>query len=64
LLRQKAPCNDDDYLTIGNAMLHVALTKRRVPHEYRVRDGAHAWSYWRSGLLEALKFIGSSFHKP
>ncbi len=57
-------CGDDDYLTIGNAMLHVALTKRQIPHEYRVRDGAHVWSYWRSGLLEALKFIGSSFHKP
>lgn len=57
-------CGDDDYLTIGNAMLHVALTKRQIPHEYRVRDGAHMWSYWRSGLSEALKFIGTSFHKP
>jgi enterochelin esterase-like enzyme len=57
-------CGDDDYLAIGNAMLHVALTKRQIPHEYRVRDGAHTWSYWRSGLVEALKFIGSSFHKP
>jgi enterochelin esterase-like enzyme len=57
-------CGDDDYLAIGNAMLHVAFTKRQIPHEYRVRDGAHTWSYWRSGLVEALKFIGSSFHKP
>ena len=57
-------CGDDDYLTIGNAMLHIALTKRQIPHEYRVRDGAHTWSYWRSGLLDALKFIGNSFHKP
>ncbi len=57
-------CGDDDYLTTGNAMLHVALTQRQIPHEYRVRDGAHAWSYWRGGLLEALKFIGTSFHKP
>lgn len=57
-------CGDDDYLTIGNAMLHVALTKRQIPHEYRVRDGAHAWSYWRSGLLDALKFIGLGFRKP
>ena len=57
-------CGDDDYLTIGNAMLHIALTKKQIPHEYRVRDGAHSWSYWRSGLLDALKFIGNSFHKP
>ena len=62
-VRMYLDCGDDDYLTIGNAMLHVALSERRIPHEYRVRDGAHNWSYWRSGLLDALKFIGSSFHK-
>ncbi len=56
-------CGDDDYLTIGNAMLHVALTRKKIPHEYRVRDGTHTWSYWRSGLLDALKFVGNSFHK-
>ena len=56
-------CGDDDYLTIGNSMLHIAMTKRKIPHEYRVRDGSHTWSYWRSGLLDALKFIGTSFHK-
>jgi enterochelin esterase-like enzyme len=57
-------CGDDDYLTVGNATLHIVLTKRQVPHEFRVRDGSHTWSYWRSGLLEALKFIGTGFHKP
>jgi S-formylglutathione hydrolase FrmB len=57
-------CGDDDYLTVGNAMLHIVLTQKQIPHEYRVRDGAHSWSYWRSGLIDALKFIGSSFHKP
>jgi len=56
-------CGDDDYLTIGNAMVHVALTKKQIPHEYRVRDGKHSWSYWRSGLVDALKFIGTSFHR-
>jgi enterochelin esterase-like enzyme len=56
-------CGDDDYLTIGNAMLHVALTEKKIPHEYRVRDGAHNWTYWRTGLVDGLKFIGDSFHK-
>ena len=56
-------CGDDDFLTIGNAMLHVALTDKKIPHEYRVRDGAHNWTYWRSGLVDGLKFIGASFHK-
>lgn len=55
-------CGDDDALTVGNAMLHIALLDRKIPHEYRARDGAHTWSYWRSGLPDALKFIGTSFH--
>lgn len=57
-------CGDDDYLTVGNAMFHIALKKKGVRHEYRVRDGAHRWSYWRSGLVDALKFIGVGFHQP
>lgn len=55
-------CGDDDALTVGNAMLHIALLERKIPHEYRARDGAHTWSYWRTGLPDALKFIGQSFH--
>lgn len=55
-------CGDDDALTVGNAMLHLSLLDRKIPHEYRARDGAHTWSYWRTGLPDALKFIGVSFH--
>jgi enterochelin esterase-like enzyme len=55
-------CGDDDALTVGNAMLHITLLDRKIPHEYRVRDGAHTWSYWRTGLPDALKFIATSFH--
>lgn len=56
-------CGDDDFLTEGNCLLHIALSKKRVPHEYRVRDGAHTWTYWRTGITDALKFIGDSFHQ-
>lgn len=56
-------CGDDDALTIGNSMLHIALLDRQIPHEYRVRDGAHTWSYWRTGLPDALTFIATSFHR-
>ena len=57
-------CGDDDVLSEGNAMLHIELHNLGIPHEYRVRDGGHTWSYWRSGLPEGLKFIGTSFHQP
>ncbi len=56
-------CGDDDFLTKGNCLLHIALTEKRVPHEYRVRDGGHTWTYWRTGITDALKFIGDSFHQ-
>lgn len=56
-------CGDDDALSVGNAMLHLALVDRKIPHEYRVRDGAHTWAYWRTGLPDALRFIAMSFHR-
>lgn len=57
-------CGDDDFLYKGNSTLHILFRDKGVHHEYRVRDGEHRWSYWRSGLLEGLRFIGKSFHLP
>jgi enterochelin esterase-like enzyme len=56
-------CGDDDFLTRGNCLLHILLTEKKVPHEYRVRDGAHNWTYWRTGITDALQFIGDSFRQ-
>lgn len=56
-------CGDDDFLIKGNCLLNIALTEKNVPHEFRVRDGAHNWTYWRTGITEALQFIGESFHQ-
>jgi S-formylglutathione hydrolase FrmB len=56
-------CGDDDFLTKGNALLHIALTEKKVPHEFRMREGGHTWDYWRSGIIPALEFIGKSFHQ-
>jgi len=56
-------CGDDDFLTKGNCLLHILLTDKKIPHEFRVRDGSHNWTYWRTGIVDALKFIGDSFHQ-
>ncbi len=56
-------CGDDDFLFKGNALLHGLLLDRKVPNELRVRDGGHSWPYWRSGIVEGLKFIGRGFHR-
>lgn len=54
---------DDDFLFEGNAMLHIAMRKREIPHEFRVRDGAHNWTYWRTHIFEGLKFAGKHFSR-
>ncbi|MFC2118815.1 alpha/beta hydrolase [Bacteroidota bacterium] len=56
-------CGDDDFLYAGNSTLHIILRDRKIPHEYRVRDGAHSWVYWRTGIIDALKFFGKGFHR-
>jgi S-formylglutathione hydrolase FrmB len=54
-------CGDDDYLIEGSCTLHILMNKRKIAHEFRVRDGAHDWTYWRTALPDVLKFVGLSF---
>ncbi|MEM9141845.1 MAG: alpha/beta hydrolase-fold protein [Bacteroidota bacterium] len=56
-------CGDDDFLYEGNSLVHIAMTKKEIPHEYRVRDGAHNWTYWRESLPEVLHFVSQAFHQ-
>lgn len=62
-MRLYIDCGDDDFLSADNARLHALLKDKGIDHQYRMRDGAHNWTYWRTGLLDALKFIGGSFHQ-
>lgn len=55
-------CGDDDFLYEGNALVHIAMRKKEIPHEYRVRDGAHNWKYWRESLVDVLQFISARFN--
>jgi len=56
-------CGDDDFLFDGNLRFMLTLRKMEVPFEFRMRDGAHNWTYWRSGVIDALHVIGTSFHR-
>ena len=56
-------CGDDDFLYKGNSALHLKMRDLEIPHEYRVRNGGHEWSYWRTGLFDGLKFISETFHR-
>lgn len=56
-------CGDDDFLFEGNSLIHIAMRKREIPHEFRVRDGGHTWTYWRESLPNVLSFISQAFHQ-
>ena len=55
-------CGDDDFLFEGNSLVHIAMRKKEIPHEFRIRDGAHNWTYWRASLPKVLEFVSMSFH--
>jgi enterochelin esterase-like enzyme len=56
-------CGDDDFLYEGNSLAHIAMRKKEIPHEFRIRDGGHTWTYWRTSLPDVLKFISEAFHQ-
>ena len=56
-------CGDDDRLGEGNMLVHIAMAKKDIPHEFRIRDGGHTWTYWRASLPKVLEFISMSFHQ-
>jgi len=56
-------CGDDDFLFEGNSLVHIAMRKKEIPHEFRIRDGAHNWTYWREALPIVLEFVSQSFHQ-
>ena len=56
-------CGDDDFLFEGNSLIHIAMRKKEIPHEFRIRDGGHSWVYWRTALPEVLHFVSMAFHQ-
>ena len=56
-------CGDDDFLFEGNSLVHIAMRKKKIPHEFRIRDGAHNWTYWRESLPNVLEFVSQAFHQ-
>ena len=60
-IRWYISCGDDDFLYEGNSMMHILFRKNEIPHEYRVKDGGHTWTYWRNELPIVLEFVSKSF---
>jgi enterochelin esterase-like enzyme len=62
-IRWYIDCGDDDFLYEGNSLVHIAMRKKEIPHEFRTRDGGHTWTYWRAALPDVLAFISDAFHQ-
>lgn len=62
-VRYYIDCGDKDFLIKGNMALHAVMIDKKIPHEFRVREGVHNWTYWRTALPEVLKFVSESFHQ-
>ena len=60
-IRWYISCGDDDFLYEGNSMMHITFRKNEIPHEYRVKDGGHTWTYWRMELPIVMEFVAKSF---
>jgi enterochelin esterase-like enzyme len=56
-------CGDDDFLYEGNSLVHIEMRKKEIPHEFRIRDGGHTWTYWRESLPAVLQFISDAFNQ-
>lgn len=57
--------DDEETLAFSNEVLHQMLIQKNIPHEYRVRNGGHEFSYWRESLVNGLRFISDKFQgKP
>ncbi len=56
-------CGDDDFLYEGNSLMHIKMRDKKVNHEFRIRDGGHSWTYWRTALPDVLSFISDHFHR-
>lgn len=61
-IRMFMDCGDDEeQLSVTAGALHNLMMERRIPHEFRVRNGGHSWDYWKRALPEALHFISCGF---
>lgn len=56
-------CGDDDFLLQDNVDLYGIFIDKGLNAQLRVRDGKHSWIYWRTGIGDALHFIGEVFHR-
>ena len=56
-------CGDDDTLLDCSYAVHQKMIHKKIKHEFRVRDGYHSWTYWRTALPSVLEFVSGRFKR-
>lgn len=62
-IRWYADCGDNDFFCEGNVEFFLAMKKKGIPMDYRMRSGVHSWYYWITGLAPILHFTSIGFAK-
>lgn len=60
-VRWYADCGDNDYFYEGNVEFFLAMKRRGIAIDYRMRSGVHGWYYWVTGLGPILSFLSTVF---
>ncbi len=55
-VRWMLDCGDDDRIIFTNLDFFTEMKQKKVPVEFRVRNGKHNWIFWRESLPLILKF--------
>lgn len=53
--------DDEQTLAFSNEELHILLRDKKIPHEFRVRNGGHEFRLWREALTNGLRFLSDAF---
>ncbi|MDE6655236.1 MAG: endo-1,4-beta-xylanase Z [Muribaculaceae bacterium] len=62
-IRWYADCGDNDYFCEGNIAFFIAMKKKGIQMDYRMRSGVHGWYYWITGLAPIMQFISIGMMK-
>lgn len=60
-VRWYTDCGDNDFFYEGNVEFFLAMKRKGIPIEYRMRSGVHEWYYWITGLAPILHFLSIGF---
>lgn len=56
-------CGDDDFTLSANLEFVSVMKDKKIPFQFRIRDGGHTWEYWHSALYLALPFATDIFRE-